>query len=253
MAPESVPVALVTGGSGIAAATIRLLAGAGLNVAAVDISRENLAVLEAEVSGLCAIRHDLVDLHAADDTIATVLDRFGRIDVLVNVVGISGRRFGDGPVDECTDAGWATVLDTNVGTTFRMCRAALRPMLEAGRGSIVNTASVLGYAPSKLFATHAYAASKGAIIALTRSMAAYYADRGIRVNAVAPGLIETPMSRRAQSDEASIAYIRQRQPLTGTFGKAEDVAEAVAFLALDNARFVTGSVVEVGGGWGVAG
>lgn len=144
-------------------------------------------------------------------------------------------------------------MDTNVKTTFRVCRAALKPMLEAGSGSIVNTASVLGYAPSTLFATHAYGVSKGAIIALTRTMAAYYADKGIRVNAVAPGLIETPMSLRAQGDETTKAYIKTRQPLTGAFGAAEDVADAIGYLALEKSKFVTGTVLEVAGGWGVAG
>jgi NAD(P)-dependent dehydrogenase (short-subunit alcohol dehydrogenase family) len=245
-------VALVTGASGIAASTIRLLAGRGLAVATVDREAQTVEGLAQSVEGLFGTVRDLTEPDAADDVVNRVVERFGRLDVLVNVVGISGRRFGDGPVHECTDDGWNTVLDVNLTTTFRMCRAALVEMTRVGRGSIVNTASVLGYAPNKLFATHAYAASKGGIIALTRAMASYYADQGIRVNAVAPGLIATPMSQRAQGDEATIAYIRERQPLTGTFGAADDVAEAIAFLALEQSRFVTGTVLEVAGGWGVA-
>lgn len=252
MAPDR-SIALVTGASGIAAATARYLSRQGLGVAALDRAPDNLAALGETIPDLLAIQHDLTEPAAATDAVAQVLARFGRLDVLVNVVGISGRRFGDGPVHSCTDEGWDTVMDTNLTTTFRMCRAALEPMMAAGHGSIVNTASVLGYAPAKLFATHAYAASKGAIIALTRTMAAYYADHGIRVNAVAPGLIETPMSLRAQGDEPTKAYIKHRQPLTGTFGAAEDVADAIGFLALDQSRFVTGTVLEVAGGWGVAG
>lgn len=246
-------VALITGSSGIAGATARLLASRGLTVAALDRDEANLKALAETVPGLLAIHADLTDASAANDAVAAVMARHGRLDVLVNVVGISGRRFGDGPIHQCTDEGWDVVMDTNAKTTFRMCRAALAPMMEAGRGSIVNTASVLGYAPAKLFATHAYAASKGAIIALTRTMATYYADHGIRVNAVAPGLIETPMSLRAQGDEPTKAYVKHRQPLTGTFGQAGDVANAIAFLALEESNFMTGSVLEVAGGWGVAG
>lgn len=252
MAPDR-KVALITGASGIAAATAQHFARQGIAVAALDRDADNLSALSGQVENLQAIRRDLTEADAADDAVAEVLGRHGRLDVVVNVVGISGRRFGDGPVHACTDEGWDVVMDNNLTTTFRMCRAALKPMVAAGSGSIVNTASVLGYAPAKLFATHAYAASKGAIIALTRTMAAYYADQGIRVNAVAPGLIETPMSLRAQGDETTRDYIRTRQPLTGTFGKADDVAEAIGFLALDHSQFVTGTVLEVAGGWGVAG
>lgn len=252
MAPDR-PVALVTGSSGIAGATARYLASRGLAVAALDRDEDNLRALGETVADLLPIHLDLTDAAAAADAVAQVLARHGRVDVLVNVVGISGRRFGDGPVHQCTNEGWDVVMETNLSTTFRMCRAALPAMMQARRGSIVNTASVLGYAPAKLFATHAYAASKGAIISLTRTMAAYYAEYGIRVNAVAPGLIETPMSIRAQGDEPTKAYIRHRQPLTGRFGAAEDVADAIGFLALDQSKFMTGTVLEVAGGWGVAG
>ena len=127
-------------------------------------------------------------------------------------------------------------------------------MLAQGSGVIVNIASVLAYAPNPdFFATHAYAASNGARIALTKAMAAYYARHGIRVNAVAPGLIATPMSQRAQNDPQIVAYLKTRQPLTGTFGAPDDVAQAILYLSSDAAMFVTGVVLEVAGGWGVAG
>jgi NAD(P)-dependent dehydrogenase (short-subunit alcohol dehydrogenase family) len=145
-------------------------------------------------------------------------------------------------------------MDNNARSTFVMCSAALPGMLDRGRGAIVNTASVLAYAPAtEHFATHAYAASKGAIVSLTKAMAASYAARGVRVNAVAPGLIATPMSERAQGDPDVLAYLRRRQPLTGAPGTPDDVASAVLYLASDEARFVTGEVLEVAGGWSVAG
>ncbi len=125
-------------------------------------------------------------------------------------------------------------------------------MMAQRSGAIVNIASVLAYAPAvEFFATHAYAACSGARIALTRSMAAFYARYGIRVNAVAPGLIATPMSQRAQSDAQIRAYLQNRQPITGQPGKPEDVAQAILYLS--TAPFVTGVVLEIAGGWSVAG
>src|ERR671932_2260289 len=116
-------------------------------------------------------------------------------------------------------------------------------------GSIINLSSVLGLTGNPLFATHAYAASKAGIIGLTRAMSVYYAGHGIRCNAIAPGLIETPMSRRAQADPEIAAALPQLQPLGGTMGQPEDVAGARLHLVSDAARFVTGSVLPVDGGW----
>lgn len=243
---------LVTGASGIAAAAARLFAEHGAQVMVLDKSPENLEALRGELDGLETFQADLLEADSANRAVAAALQRFGRLDLLVNVAGISGRRFGDGPAHEATDAGWDVVMNTNVKTTFQTCRAALRVMMPQGSGCIVNTASVLGYAPAAAhFATHAYAASKAALMGLSKSMAAYYAGHGIRVNAVAPGLIATPMSARAQGDEGVQEYVRTRQPLTGKMGTPEDVAGAILYLA--TAPFVTGVVLEVAGGWSVAG
>lgn len=249
--------ALITGGSGIAAATARLFARHGAAVAAVDRSADNLRALARDLPGLHAVHADLTAPGAAAEAVASALAALGRVDVLVNVAGISGRSLGDGPVHDATLEAWDAVMDTNARTTFAMCAAALGGpggMLARGSGAVVNTASVLAYAPSgHHFATHAYAASKGAILALTRAMAACYAPRGVRVNAVAPGLIATPMSRRAQDDPATLDYIRHKQPLTGTLGRPDDVAGAALYLASPLAAFVTGETIEVAGGWSVAG
>ena len=162
--------------------------------------------------------------------------------------GGSGRRFGDGPVDECTDEGWDATLELNLTSVFLVCRHAVPVLRAGGGGAIVTVASVLGLVGGdRDFATHAYAASKGAVISLTRSMAVTYAADGIRCNVVCPGLIATPMSARAQGDPAIRARLAELQPLTGDFGRAEDVAEAVVYLA--GAQFVTGTVLTVDGGW----
>jgi NAD(P)-dependent dehydrogenase (short-subunit alcohol dehydrogenase family) len=245
---------LVTGASGIGAATVRRCLAEGARVFVVDRDDERVAALRAEIPGLAGVAVDLAGEVGAGAAVADAVAALGGLDVLVNVAGLSGRRFGDGPVHEASAAGWDAVMDNNARSTFLMCRFALAPMRRQGKGAIVNTGSVLAYAPAAAhFATHAYAASKGAIHALTRSMAAAYARDGVRVNAVAPGLIATPMSERAQGDPAIVAYLRERQPLTGAPGVPEDVADAVVFLASDEARFVTGTILEVAGGWGVAG
>jgi NAD(P)-dependent dehydrogenase (short-subunit alcohol dehydrogenase family) len=125
-------------------------------------------------------------------------------------------------------------------------------MLQQGHGVIVNVASVLGLVGGDDdFATHAYATSKGATISLTRSIASYYAPRGIRANVICPGLIATPMSRRAQESEHIHSRLTQLQPLTGDFGSPQDVANAALYLASDASLFVTGAVLTVDGGWTV--
>ncbi len=246
--------ALITGASGIAAAAAALFTQEGCKVVVVDISQENLQAVEKDVPGTKTLQADLTAPGAAAEVTKQARAALSAIDILFNVVGISARRYGDGPVHEASDEGWDRAMDTNAKTTFMMCREVLRVMLEQSGGSIINTASVVAYAPNaEHFSTHAYAASKGAVIALTKSMASYYAAQGVRVNAVAPGLIETPMSRRAQSDEGILKYMKVKQPLTGGLGKAEDVAGAALYLASDLSRFVTGEVLEVAGGWSVAG
>ena len=186
------------------------------------------------------------------------MEQWGRIDGLFNVAGISGRRFGDGPLHECTEEGWDTTLDANAKSMFLMCRAVLQQMLtqepreDGVRGAILNMASVLAFAPErKFFASHAYAASKGAIVSLSKAMASYYAPHGIRVNAIAPALVETPMSKRAGENAEIMAFMRDKQPL-GAMMSAADVAGMAVFLLGDRARAITGTVVTVDAGWCVS-
>ena len=171
-----------------------------------------------------------------------------RLDALVCAHGISGRRFGDGPVETCTEEGWDTVLDANLKSVFLYAKRAIPALRANGGGAIVTLSSALGLVGGDDdFATHAYAASKAGVIGLTRAMAVTYAREGIRCNVVAPGLIATPMSERAQRDPAIGARLPELQPLTGDFGSVEDVAQACLYLA--TAPFVTGAVLSVDGGW----
>lgn len=244
-------VVIITGSTGIGGATAKLFAKHGAKLVVVGRSKDNLADLAREV-GFFPVALDLTQAGAAKTVVEEALRQFGRLDYLINVAGISGRKFGDGPVHEASDEGWDMVMDTNAKTTFSLCREALKPMMQQCSGSIVNMASVLAYAPNPdFFATHAYAACNGARIALTKSMAAYYAAYGIRVNAVAPGLIATPMSQRAQTNQDILRYLEKRQPMTGKPGTSEDVAEGILYLA--TSPFVTGVVLEIAGGWSVAG
>jgi NAD(P)-dependent dehydrogenase (short-subunit alcohol dehydrogenase family) len=221
----------VTGAAGgIGSAVVSAFSAAGHRVLGVD--REEA---------------DLTDFDQAASAVDAAVSRFGRLDAVVCAHGGSGRRFGDGPVDECTEEGWDFTLEMNLKSVYLVCRAAVPALRASGGGAIVNVASVLGLVGDRDFATHAYAASKGGLIALTRAMAVSYAPEGIRCNVVCPGLIETPMSARAQGDPAIRERLRVLQPLTGELGRPSDVAEAVLYLA--TSPFATGSVLTVDGGW----
>lgn len=251
-------VAVVTGaGSGIGRAAAIRFASEGATTVLLSRSAApgEAAAAEAQQAARASgsatfIQTDVTQPDQVEQAIATTIERFGRLDAMFNAAGISGRRFGDGPVADCTVEGWQTVLDANLTSMFLCCKFAIPAMLAAGGGSVINLGSVLGMVGGdEHFATHAYAASKGGIIALTRSIASYYAPQGVRANVIAPGLIRTNMSVRAQTDDDIIEKLPQLQPLTGDFGMPEDVAAAAAYLASDDASFVTGVVLPVDGGW----
>lgn len=244
-------VAIVTGGgSGIGLATADLFAREGAQVVVFDLqdSRTGIEVLPAVTS----LQVDVTSPVQVEAAIRQVVQLHDRLDILVNVAGGSGRKWGDGPADACTLEGWEKTLALNLDSVFYCCKYALQVMLAQGGGVIVNVSSVLGMVGGdKDFATHAYASSKGAVISLTRSIASYYAPRGIRANVVCPGLIATPMSQRAQESGHIRQRLSQLQPLTGDFGRPQDVAQAALYLASDESAFVTGSVLTVDGGWTV--
>src|SRR5262249_4567700 len=251
-------VCLITGSTGIGAATARLAAREGAATFVVSRDEESCRALAEEIG--CG--YHVADLTRSGEVVAAVescLARHGRVDALFNVAGVSGRSFGDGPVHECSEEGWEITMETNVKSVFLMCRAVVRGMLkqpvgESGlRGAILNMASVLAFSPEpKFFATHAYAASKSAIIGLTQAMAAYYAPSKIRVNALAPGLTRTPMSQRAQQNNELLEFVRTKQPISEDLIEADDVARAAVFLLSDDARNITGEVMSVDAGWQVS-
>ena len=248
-------VLLVTGSSGIAAATARLWGARDRDPVFI------VGVNEAECRRLAADLPE-ADFSAADvrneatviRSVAACIQRFGRLDALFNIAGISARSLGDGALHQCTTEAWDAVMDVNAKGTFLMCREVLRAWTrESYKGVILNTGSVLAQHPqAEHFATVGYAASKGAIEAMTISAAAYYASAGIRINVIAPGLVLTPMSVRAQSNAALLDYMARKQPLTGGMLTAEDIAKAACFLLRKDSSPITGQVITVDGGWTVS-
>jgi NAD(P)-dependent dehydrogenase (short-subunit alcohol dehydrogenase family) len=255
-------VIVVTGASGIAAAGARRFAAEGASVGIISRDPAKTKALAASIAKAGgSVEWAAADLRDEAATVAafgTLHAAFGRFDGLFAVAGGSGRRFGDGPVHEIPLEGWQETLAQNGTPAFLAAREVVRAMLEAtardggARGSIVLVSSILGSYPSpRLFATHAYAAVKGAEVSLARTMAAYYAPHGIRVNAIEPGLVATPMSARASSDPLASAYAAAKQPLAGGFLAAEAIADAALFLLSDEAGQITGQSLAVDGGWSV--
>jgi len=191
----------------------------------------------------------------AELAIERCVGEFGGFDGLYHVAGGSGRRHGDGPIHELTDEGWERTLELNLTSLMRSNRAAVRQFLAQGTGgAVLNMGSVLGWSPSpRFFATHTYAAAKSGIIGFSKSLASYYAPKDIRVNVIAPGLVETPMSRRAVGDVEILRFMQTKQPLDGgRIGTAADLDAAVVFLLSDGARCCTGQVLALDRGWTVS-
>ncbi len=253
---EGLVVVIAGGTSGLGLSAARQLVAQGAKVAVWGRSQETLDQAMAELGGSAiGFTGDAADPATAPKVIDAAVQAFGRMDALYHVAGGSGRSKGDGPLHEMTDEGWRYTVDLNLSSVTYSNRAALRQFLrQGGGGCILNMGSVLGWSPSpEHFASHAYAATKAAIIGLSRATASYYAQDNIRVNVIAPALVETPMSRRAFGNEEIMSFVAAKQPLDGgRAGLPEDVDGAALFLLSRQARFITGQVLAVDGGWTVS-
>jgi NAD(P)-dependent dehydrogenase (short-subunit alcohol dehydrogenase family) len=250
-------VILITGSTGIAAAAATRFVGEGASVFVTSRTAEHARGL-AEGLGAGWAQADLTEEAAVGAAVAAAVERFGRVDGLFSVAGGSGRRFGDGPIHTVTADAWEATAALNLRTQVLVCAAVTRQMLQqppndsGTRGSILLMGSVTTSDPApELFATHAYAAAKGALTALMTTMAATYAPQGIRVNIVAPSLTHTPMAQRAATDPAILAYARRKQPLAGEMLDPDEVAKAAVYFLSDESRAVTGQLLKVDGGWSV--
>jgi NAD(P)-dependent dehydrogenase (short-subunit alcohol dehydrogenase family) len=250
-------VIIVVGGTtGLGLSAARAFVAADAKVVVVGRNPQSAAEAKRQLgpSGV-ALAADATDPATIDQAIKRALDEFGGFHGLYHVAGGSGRKMGDGPLHEITDAGWEHTLNLNLTSLFHSNRAALRQFLrQKSGGSILNMSSVLGFAPSPhYFSTHAYAAAKAAVIGLSQSAAAHYASRNIRLNVLAPALVATPMSERAQADADILDFIATKQPLDGgRIGQPGDLDAAAIYFLSDDSRFVTGQVLAVDGGWSVS-
>lgn len=239
--------ALVTGAaSGIGRATTERLASEGARVLACDINAE---LLQKEVAALAAKGYDVTarvlnvtDSADCNAAVADAVARFGKLDVLGNIAGtLMFKHFTD-----ITDAEWAKVFAINVNGVFALCRAAIPHLLES-KGNIINIASAAGIVGTPYNAP--YSASKGAVAMLSKALAVEYASRGVRVNAVCPGHVHTPMTSGVVPPEgADFALFGRLSPLVLPGADPAEIAGAIAYLASDEARFVTGTVFVIDGG-----
>lgn len=235
--------AIVTGAAGgIGAATVAALLAVGARVVGIDRDTAALDKLARDAPGVIALFGDMSD-PSLDGAVAACLQQNDlQLDILVNNAGIGG----GAPAGETTDAQLMTYLDVNLVSVFRLSRWAVKAM--AGRGgSIVNTASIFAVVGAQN--SSAYSMTKAGVVGLTRQMAVDYGPSGIRVNAVAPGLIRTPLTEERIQTEAYRRKIFLDQSPLQRLGQPSDIAKVIRFLAGDEASFMTGQVLEVDGGW----
>jgi meso-butanediol dehydrogenase / (S,S)-butanediol dehydrogenase / diacetyl reductase len=236
---------LVTGGaSGMGAACVRAFVASGAQVVLID-KNQTLAAEVSSQTGAMLENGDVSSSEFCDSVVARAAERFGRVDVLVNAAGIIVRALGV----ETSDEAWQRIMNVNVTGTFFMARAALRQMGVQQSGAVINFGSIWGDVGAAGVA--AYCASKGAIHNLTRALALEHAGMGIRVNAVCPGEVNTPMLQSERAEAVSDALLERLAATVpmGRLAAPEEIAQVVLFLASSQASYMTGSLVMVDGGF----
>src|SRR5215204_5926888 len=249
-------IVIIGGTTGIGLSAAKAFIAEGAKVVVVGRNSDSVAeakkILGEDAEALAA---DATHPETANNSILTCIEEFGSFDGLYHVAGGSGRKMGDGPLHELTLEGWNKTLELNLTSLMLSNKAAIKKFLELKKsGAILNMGSVLGFSPSpKYFSTHAYATAKAAIIGFSKSIAAYYAKDNIRINVIAPALIETPMAQRAASDKDILSFIKTKQPLDGgRIGNPQDTDGIAVYFMSDQSKFTTGQIIAVDGGWSLS-
>ncbi len=238
-------VLITAAGQGIGRASALAMAEQGANIIATDINEAALETLVSQAPSIDCRKLDVLNA----DAIAAIADDLGAVDVLFNCAGYVHH----GSILECTDEDWNLAFNLNVKAQYRLIKALLPAMLEAGGGSIINMSSVASSIKG-VPVRFAYTASKAAVIGLTKSVAADYVTQGIRCNAICPGTVESPsleerLHAQGDYDKTRAAFIA-RQPM-GRIGKAEEIAALVVYLASDESTYTTGQALAIDGGWSI--
>lgn len=253
---EDKTIVIIGGTTGLGLSAAKAFVSQGARIVVVGRNPDSCDEAQKQLGSqvAAAIQGDASQPATAEKAIHRAISHFGSFDGLYHVAGGSGRKYGDGPLHELTVEGWNKTFELNLTSLMLSNQAAVQQFLKQKTGgTILNVGSVLGYSPSpKYFTTHAYAATKSAIIGFTKSIAAYYAKDNIRVNILAPALVETPMSQRASQDDVILNFVKTKQPLDGgRNGQPTDLDGAAVYFMSDYSKFTTGQVLAVDGGWGV--
>ena len=241
--------ALVTGaGSGLGRIAALTLAEAGATIAVIDIDGDAAETVAGEIRAgggeASAWRLDVADEAAVIATVAGVVERFHRIDILVNNAGITRRL----PTETFPTEEWRRIVDVNLNAAFYCCREVGAHMLASGGGRIVNMASIMGLSGGGFFPSIGYHATKGALVNITRALAAEWASRGIRVNAIAPTFVTTKLTEKLREDRDMVRAIEARTPI-GRFAAPEEIAGGILYLASRASSMVTGHILAIDGGF----
>ncbi len=246
-------IVIIGGTAGIGLAAAQAFVASGAKVVALGNRPED----EKTASKLLGdqgkvLTSDATQTGSADLAIQTAVETFGTLDGLYHVAGGSGRKFGDGTLAEVSKEGWEKTLELNLTSVMLSNQAAIQWFIKHKKaGAILNLGSVLGTNPSpKYFGTIAYATAKAGLIGMSKAAAAYHSADNIRVNVLAPGLVDSPMSRRASDNEEIQYFIKSKQALDGgRNGGTDDLVGAALYFLSDSSKFTTGQVLNVCGGW----